>query len=126
MGRLTRKTLSDAVAGAPDRLSAERLGLRAFLEIAATRPTLYNIVEEARFVAPEAYNAYFTAFAKQLRPQPRRRGDRGRDPPRQCRDPRLGPDGHGGDAGRALHDRAPATTRDAGWWPRSSTCWNGA
>jgi AcrR family transcriptional regulator len=64
MGRLTRKTLSDAVAGAPDRLGAERLGLRAFLEIAATRPTLYNIVEEARFVAPEAYNAYFTAFAR--------------------------------------------------------------
>jgi AcrR family transcriptional regulator len=64
MGRLTRKTLSDAVAGAPDRLGTERLGLRAFLEIAATRPTLYNIVEEARFVAPEAYNAYFTAFAR--------------------------------------------------------------
>ena len=64
MGRLTRKTLSEAVAGAPDRLGAERLGLRAFLEIAATRPTLYNIVEEARFVAPEAYNAYFTAFAR--------------------------------------------------------------
>jgi AcrR family transcriptional regulator len=64
MGRLTRKTLSDAVAGAADRLGAERLGLRAFLEIAATRPTLYNIVEEARFVAPEAYNAYFTAFAR--------------------------------------------------------------
>lgn len=64
MGRLTRKTLSDAVAGAPDRLSAERLGLRAFLEIAATRPTLYNIVEEARFVDPDSYNAYFTSFAR--------------------------------------------------------------
>jgi len=64
MGRLTRKTLSDAVEGAPDRLSAERLGLRAFLEIAATRPTLYNIVEEARFVDPDSYNAYFTSFAR--------------------------------------------------------------
>jgi len=64
MGRLTRKTLSEAVEGAPDRLSAERLGLRAFLEIAATRPTLYNIVEEARFVDPDSYNAYFTSFAR--------------------------------------------------------------
>ena len=64
MGRLTRKTLSDAVVGAPDRLSAERLGLRAFLEIAATRPTLYNIVEEARFVDPDSYHAYFTSFAR--------------------------------------------------------------
>jgi len=64
MGRLTRKTLSDAVVGAPDRLGAERLGLRAFLEIAATRPTLYNIVEEARFVDPDSYHAYFTSFAR--------------------------------------------------------------
>lgn len=64
MGRLTRKTLSEAVAGAPDRLTAERLGLRAFLEIAATRPTLYNVVLEARFVDPESYDAYFQAFAR--------------------------------------------------------------
>lgn len=63
MGRLTRKTLSDAVADAPDRLTAERLGLRAFLEIAATRPTLYNVVLEARFVDPASYDAYFQAFA---------------------------------------------------------------
>lgn len=64
MGRFTRRTLSEAVAGAKDRLEAERLGLRAFLEIAATRPTLYNIVEEARFVAPESYDAYFASFAQ--------------------------------------------------------------
>ncbi|MCC5960823.1 MAG: TetR/AcrR family transcriptional regulator [Rhodobacteraceae bacterium] len=64
MGRFTRKTLSDAVASAPDRLGAERLGLRAFLDIAATRPTLYNIVEEARFVDPDSYNSYFKSFAR--------------------------------------------------------------
>lgn len=64
MGRLTRKTLSEAVAGAPDRLTAERLGLRAFLEIAATRPTLYNVVLEARFVDPASYDTYFQAFAR--------------------------------------------------------------
>lgn len=64
MGRLTRKTLSAAAAGAKDRLGAERLGLKAFLEIAATRPTLYNIVEEARFVDPDSYNNYFISFAK--------------------------------------------------------------
>lgn len=63
MGRLTRKALSDAVANAPDRLAAERLGLRAFLEIAAARPTLYNVVMEARTVDPASYDAYFMAFA---------------------------------------------------------------
>lgn len=64
MGRYTRRRLSEAVAGAPDRLAAERLGLREFLEIAATRPMLYNIVEEARFVDPPSYDAYFTGFAQ--------------------------------------------------------------
>lgn len=64
MGRLTRKTLSAAAAGAKDRLGAERLGLKAFLDIAAARPTLYNIVEEARFVDPDSYNDYFTSFAR--------------------------------------------------------------
>ncbi|GGE21197.1 transcriptional regulator, TetR family [Gemmobacter megaterium] len=64
MGRFTRRTISEAVVDARDRLEAERIGLRTFLEIAATRPTLYNIVEEARFVDPPSYDAYFTAFAR--------------------------------------------------------------
>ncbi|MFN6977524.1 MAG: TetR/AcrR family transcriptional regulator [Gemmobacter sp.] len=64
MGRLTRKRLAEAVADAPDRLSAERLGLAAFLRFVAERPTLYNIVEEARFVDPPSYRAYFDTFAR--------------------------------------------------------------
>lgn len=64
MGRLTRKALSEAVAGARDRLEAERLGLRAFLQIAASRPTLYNVVMEARFVDRASYDAYFQSFAR--------------------------------------------------------------
>ncbi|MDW3207709.1 MAG: helix-turn-helix domain-containing protein [Alphaproteobacteria bacterium] len=62
MGRLTRSEVSDAVAGAPDRLTAERLGLEAFLRFLLARPSLYRIVEEARFTDPEAYRSYFTAF----------------------------------------------------------------
>lgn len=64
MGRLTRATLSQAVAGIPDRLDAERIGLAAFLRFVAERPSLYNIVEEARFVAPDAYRDYFSSFAE--------------------------------------------------------------
>lgn len=64
MGRLTRATLSQAVAGISDRLDAERIGLAAFLHFVAERPSLYNIVEEARFVAPEAYRDYFSSFAE--------------------------------------------------------------
>ncbi|WP_299934874.1 TetR/AcrR family transcriptional regulator [uncultured Pelagimonas sp.] len=63
MGTLTRRVMSDAVDGAPNRLEAERLGLRAFLGFVAERPALYRIVEEARFVDPDAYRDYFTQFA---------------------------------------------------------------
>lgn len=64
MGRLTRAFLAEAVADAPDRLTAERRGLRAFLAFVAERPALYNIVTEARFVAPDAYRNYYTVFAR--------------------------------------------------------------
>ena len=64
MGKLTRAFLAEAVADAPDRLTAERRGLRAFLAFVAQRPSLYNIVMEARFVAPDAYRAYYTTFAR--------------------------------------------------------------
>ena len=63
MGALTRRVMSDAVASAPNRLEAERLGLRAFLSFVAERPALYRIVEEARFIDPDAYRDYFTQFA---------------------------------------------------------------
>lgn len=63
MGRLTRENLAQAVAGSQDRLQAERRGLLAFLRFVRGRPSLYSIVEEARFVDLEAYRAYFGAFA---------------------------------------------------------------
>lgn len=64
MGSLTRKAPSEAVAGARDRLAAERLGLRAFLRIAASRPTLYNGVMEAQFVDRASRDAHFQSFAR--------------------------------------------------------------
>ncbi|GAB4274195.1 MAG: TetR/AcrR family transcriptional regulator [Pararhodobacter sp.] len=64
MGRLTRAFLAEAVADAPDRLTAERRGLRAFLDFVAKRPALYSIVMEARVVAPDAYREYYTTFAR--------------------------------------------------------------
>ncbi|MCR8724706.1 TetR/AcrR family transcriptional regulator [Frigidibacter sp. ROC022] len=67
MGRMTRAKVGRAVAGASGRLDAERRGLAAFLRIAAERPALYRIVEEARFVAPEAYRSYFEDFARAYR-----------------------------------------------------------
>lgn len=62
MGRATRAMMSKAIASAPNRLEAERAGLEAFLRFVAARPSLYRIVEEARFVDPDAYRAYFSDF----------------------------------------------------------------
>jgi AcrR family transcriptional regulator len=62
MGHVTRTMVAGAIADAPDRLQAERAGLEAFLRFVAARPTLYRIVEEARFVDPPAYRAYFAGF----------------------------------------------------------------
>lgn len=64
MGHLTRAEVARAVARAPDRLSAERAGLEAFLRFVERRPGLYRIVEEARFADTEAYHSYFTDFAE--------------------------------------------------------------
>ncbi len=64
MGQLTRAMVGEQIGKAKGRLEAERVGLRAFLEFVQKNPALYRIVEEARFVDPEAYQSYFSGFAK--------------------------------------------------------------
>ena len=71
MGRATRAKIAFATETAPDRIAAERAGLETFLRFVAERPSLYRVVEEARFVDPKAYRSYFNgfgdAYAKGLR-----------------------------------------------------------
>lgn len=67
MGRKLRHTLSEATRGVDDRLAAEKAGLRAFLEFVRTYPDLYRIVQEALFVDPAAYEAYYRSFAEGYR-----------------------------------------------------------
>ena len=69
MGVRTRHALADAVKDAPNRLEAERLGIHAFLDFVRTHKTLYRVVMEAQFVAPEAYRAYYRVFAEAYRTQ---------------------------------------------------------
>ncbi len=69
MGARTRHALADAVKDAPNRLEAERLGIRAYLEFVRTHKSLYRVVMEAQFVAPEAYRAYYRVFAEAYRTQ---------------------------------------------------------
>ncbi len=63
MGHLTRQWIAGRVESAPDRLSAERIGIQAFLEFVREHKNLYRIVMEAQFVLPDAYRDYFEEFA---------------------------------------------------------------
>ncbi len=67
MGARTRHALSESVRGAHDRLEAERLGIQAYLDFVRTHRSLYRVVMEAQFVAPEAYREYYRVFAEAYR-----------------------------------------------------------
>ncbi len=64
MGRATRTQTTERIVDAPNRLEAERAGLEVYLRVVRDRPLQYRIVEEARFVDPEAYRTYYTEFGK--------------------------------------------------------------
>lgn len=64
MGRRLRRHLTLSIVGVPDRLEAERRGLRAFLEFVRANPNLYRVVAEAQFVDPEVYRRYYEDFVK--------------------------------------------------------------
>ena len=67
MSRATRAHVAEAVKGAPDRLTAERLGLEAFITFTRRHPELYRIIEEAQFVAQDAYREHYLSFADAYR-----------------------------------------------------------
>lgn len=64
MGRRLRRHLTLSIADAPDRLEAERRGLRAFLEFVRANPNLYRVVAEAQFVDPDVFRRYYDDFVK--------------------------------------------------------------
>jgi AcrR family transcriptional regulator len=64
MSHAVRAHVAEAVAGAPDRLAAERLGLAAYIAFVRRRPELYRIIEEAQFVAEDAYREHYLTFAQ--------------------------------------------------------------
>jgi len=63
MGHMTRAWIAERVAGAPDRLAAERLGIAAFIEFVRAHKNLYRVVMESQFVAADAYRAYYDTWA---------------------------------------------------------------
>ncbi len=67
MSNATRAHVAEAARGAPDRLSAERRGLAAFIAFVRERPELYRIIEGAQFVAEDEYRKHYLTFAEGYR-----------------------------------------------------------
>ena len=67
MSQATRQHVAEAVRGAPDRIAAERLGLEAFIAFVRQHRELYRIIEEAQFVAHDAYREHYLTFAEGYR-----------------------------------------------------------
>ncbi|MDZ4729771.1 MAG: TetR/AcrR family transcriptional regulator [Xanthomonadales bacterium] len=64
MSRTVRSWVAERVADAPDRLTAEREGIKAYLEFVREHTGLYRIISEAQFVANDAFMEHYTVFAK--------------------------------------------------------------
>jgi AcrR family transcriptional regulator len=64
MGRRVRSWVAERIAGAPDRLAAEREGVKAYLEFVREHKGLYRIISESEFVANDAFMDHYMVFAK--------------------------------------------------------------
>lgn len=77
MSHRVRGWVAERVADAPDRLTAERKGLEAFLEFTRKNPGLYRIISEAEFVANDAFVEHYMGFSKAYRENLESAGQRG-------------------------------------------------
>lgn len=64
MSHRVRSFIAERIAGVPDRLTAERKGLEAFLEFVRGHKGLYRIISEAEFVANDKFVEHYRVFAK--------------------------------------------------------------
>ncbi|MDN3496619.1 TetR/AcrR family transcriptional regulator [Planococcus sp. APC 4015] len=60
LNRRVRHSMTEAMAGAPSRLEAERAGFRGFFRFTAEHPALYRVVREAEFVSPDVLRLHYT------------------------------------------------------------------
>jgi AcrR family transcriptional regulator len=77
MSRRTRRWIAERVADAPDRMTAERKGLEAYIEFARQHKGIYRIISEAEWVANEAYREHYTNFASAYEDNLRKAGEGG-------------------------------------------------
>ncbi|MGB5486917.1 MAG: TetR/AcrR family transcriptional regulator [Lysobacterales bacterium] len=77
MSQRTRRWIGERVAGAPDRMAAERLGIEAYIEFARRHKGIYRIITEAEFVANDAYREHYENFASAYHDNLKKAGESG-------------------------------------------------
>jgi len=63
LGQQIRFNAREASRGAKDWIDAEVVGLEAYLRFVAKRPSVYRIAQQCSTVDPEAWRAFYSAFA---------------------------------------------------------------
>lgn len=64
IGHQLRAHSAQAIAGARDRIDAERLGFEAFFEFTSKHRNLYRIVQESQFVDARVFRDYYEKLAE--------------------------------------------------------------
>ena len=67
MSQQIREWVAGRAAGSSNRLEAERRGIQAFIEFVRRHKSIYRIMSEAEFVAPEEYREHYEGFAEGYR-----------------------------------------------------------
>ncbi|MEE4292846.1 MAG: TetR/AcrR family transcriptional regulator [Xanthomonadales bacterium] len=67
MSHRIHEWIEERVAGAPDRLTAERLGIEAYIDFARQHKGIYRIISEAEYLATDAYREHYEGFARGYR-----------------------------------------------------------
>jgi AcrR family transcriptional regulator len=63
MSAQVRDTVAPVILAAPDRLAGERAGIAAFIGFVRQHKALYRVIDEAAFVAEDAYRKHYTQIA---------------------------------------------------------------
>lgn len=64
LNRRVRHSMAEAMAGATNRIDAERAGFEGFFRFTAAHPALYRVVREAEFVSPETMRLHYTRIVE--------------------------------------------------------------
>ncbi|MFV0374137.1 TetR/AcrR family transcriptional regulator [Microbacterium sp.] len=64
LNRRVRHSMAQAMAGAGDRIAAERAGFEGFFRFTAEHPALYRVVREAEFVSPDTLRLHYTRIVE--------------------------------------------------------------